>query len=173
MAVDKYLANGADGLPVEVEFTVVSAGEANAGEGVGLDNTGRLSSTVMPVGVGPVSTSITAYEDIAAGLYVNIFQHAGVAKIRKADNSDPTKNADGFIAEDVLANASAVMYLPGNVNSNLVGLDPGKRYFLASSGAVTSDPTTIPAGGIYQPLGKSLSATEMIFDNSQFREKHS
>lgn len=170
MSVSKYIAV-VSGIQTEVEFTVTSTGAPDAGKGVGLGADGKLDASVMPTGVGPVAVSITAFENISAGLFVNIFQHAGIAKVRKADYSSADTSADGFIKVDATANNPVVVYLPGNINPNLSALSKGVTYYLGATGVPISDPSGIPANGIVQILGKSTNDTALCFVNTLFNQK--
>jgi len=150
----------------EVEATTVSAGAGDAGEIVALDATGKIDESMMPVGIGADTAEITAYEDLAAGDFVNVFTDAGAAKARKADASTYGKEATGFVLAAALTGATATVYFEGQ-NTQRTGLTPGALYFLATTpGSVTATaPST--AGNIVQQVGRAMSATSLAYEGGQ------
>jgi len=152
-----------NGKLTQVEATVVSAGAGDAGEVVALGSDGRLDTSVMPVGIGPDTKVLVASENIGAGKYVNIWDDAGTAKARLADNSN-SRDAHGFLKDAVLSGANALVYFEG-ANDDLSALTPGSRYYLATAGGVTATPPTFAGGAtISQFLGVAISATEVNTD---------
>jgi hypothetical protein len=161
---DKYIYNN-QGTLAEKEATVVSTGPGDAGKIVALDATGRLDSSVMPVGIGADVKVLLAAENLAAGDFVNIFNDGGVAKVRKADATTVGKEANGFVLSAVTAGGYATVYFEGT-NNQLSGLTPGLMYFLSTvAGSVTSTPPS-GSGNIVQKVGRALSATEINFEPS-------
>lgn len=51
-----------------------SAGAGDAGKVVALDGSGRIDNTMMPVGIGADTATITASEALSAGDFVNILE---------------------------------------------------------------------------------------------------
>lgn len=123
---------------------------------------GRLSVTLMPVGIGPDTKSIVASEDLDSGDQVNVWDDAGTLKARKATNITVGKQSEGFVLDAALSGASALVYFEG-VNTAHSGLTLAKTYFLGLTGLVTDTPPTA-AGSIVQKVGKSISATEIAFE---------
>lgn len=161
MAAKKYLALIA-GKISEVVGLVTSAGAADAGKIVALDDTGRLDSSVLPAGLGANTKSLIAYESIAAGDFVNEFLDAGVLKVRKADATAAGKEADGFVLAAVTAGGSAAVYPLSGSNTQCTGLTVGSTYYLnTTAGGVTATAPT-GAGNFVQKLGKAVSTTELI-----------
>ncbi len=151
----------------QIVATVISGGAANAGDLVALDDTGRLDSSVMPVGIGANTKQIPASEALTAGNFVNFHSNAGELNVRKADNSNG-RRADGFVLVAVANAAAATVYPLDSANTALTGLTPGADYWLGTAGAVTNTPLdeTLPAnqGGtkVSQLIGTAISATELI-----------
>lgn len=165
MAAKKFLRNIA-GRITEVVATVVSAGAGNDGDIVALDSTGRLDNSVMPVGIGADTKSITASENLSAGDWVNIWNDAGTTKVRKADATTEGKEADGFVLSAVTSGNPATVYFEGTNNQNS-GLTLGARYYLSTTagGETATAPST--SGNVVQYLGKAVSATEISFEPDQ------
>lgn len=165
MSANKYLGWDATLKRVkEVLFTVISAGVANANQGVGLDATGHIDVSVLPVGLGPTVVVLPASENLAAGAFVNIFDSgAGVMKVRNAIATAFASRAQGFVLAAVISGANATVY-SNEINTSLSGLTPGD-YFLSdtTSGAATLTPPTA-ATRIIQRLGNYVSATELLVD---------
>jgi len=164
MAGNKYLKNSSGQITEEAAIQT-SAGAGDAGKIPALDSSGRLDTSMMPSGVGAETQTIVAYEDLAAGDFVNVFNDGGTTKVRKADASGGNaKKADGFVLATVLTGANATVYY-GNINNQLSGMTKGAVQYLSGStpGARTETaPST--AAYIVQRLGKAVSATEMIVE---------
>jgi hypothetical protein len=163
---DKYIRN-ASGLLTETEATVTSAGGANAGDIPALDGTGRLDTSLMPVGVSAEVAIVLASENLAAGDFVNIYDDAGTAKCRKADASTSGKRASGFVLSAVTSGQNATVFAPSNANTQVTGATPGDVYLSATvPGGFTSTPPSA-AGQIVQLLGVATSATSIMFSPAQ------
>jgi hypothetical protein len=101
-------------------------------------------------------------ENLAAGALCNIWDDAGVATLRNADQTTTGKTADVFVVAATTSPASATAYPPGSIVTGLSGLTPGTLYFLGAAGAVTATPPTT-TGYTVQQVGKALSATTLLF----------
>jgi len=168
MSAVKYLALVA-GKIKQIAATVTSAGAGDDGKIVALDSTGKLDSSVLPVGIGADTKSLTAYEDLAAGDFVNIFDDSGTVKVRKADASSNAKEAHGFVLAAVSTGAAATVYLEGT-NTQRTGLTKGVLYFLSHSSAgsvLVAGSLTTTAGHIVQQIGVAMSTTEISFEPGQ------
>lgn len=161
MASQKFftLANGVRKL---VSAITTSTGATDAGKIPALDNTGKLDVSLLP-DTTETPDMYKATEQISAGSFVNIFDNAGVASIRMADNSN-VRPADGFIKKAVSSGGSAAVYSLGTINAALTGLTIGSRYYLGTTGQVTATalPPETNEGKIHQYLGKAKSATELM-----------
>lgn len=165
---DKFIINNA-GVLAEREARVTSSGASDAGRIVALDSTGKLHTSVMPVGIGADTKSIPASENLSAGDFVNVFNDNGTLRVRKADASSPNagKRAHGFVLEAVASGNNAAVYFEGT-NTQLSGLTPGATYFLSGTtpgGVVATAPTT--AGYCVQEVGVAVSETEISFEPQQ------
>ncbi len=165
MAGNKYIALVA-GAFQEVAAILTSAGAGDANKIPGLDSTGRLDQTFMPVGILPESKSLVTSENLAAGDFVNVYTNAGVATARKADATNAFP-CNGFVLTSSTTPAANVVYFEAS-NTQRSGLTPGAEYFLSQTagGAVTPAPT-LTAGQISQSIGKAISATELQFEPSK------
>jgi len=167
MAAQKPLQVDSNGRTKEVEAQQSSAGAGDAGKIVALDSTGRIDSSMMPVGVGADTASIIASENLAAGDFVNVWDNSGTQNVRKADASAAGKEADGFVLSTVTSGNSALVYFEGS-NTQLSSLTKGARYYLsaATPGAPTTTPVT-GSGNVLQYLGRAISATAIAFEGSE------
>lgn len=154
------------GVPTEKELTVVSAGAADAGEGVALDAAGRLDESVMPTGIGADVKVLTASEALSAGDIVNIWDDAGTAKVRKADADVYAKRAMGFVKDNVSSDASATVYLEGQI-TGLSGMTPGADQFLSETAGALTETVPTTSGAIAQIVGQALDATTLNFEPQQ------
>lgn len=160
MSTNKFigLVNG-----VKTLFTAIasSAGVGDASKILMTDTAGRLSVTFMPVGIGPTTSSAVAFEALAAGDNVNIFDVAGVANCRKADCTNG-RSANGFVLSAFASSAAVTIYSSG-INTARTGLTAGILYFLSTAGGVsTSAPSA--SGSIVQEIGVASTSTSLAFD---------
>jgi len=119
-----------------------------------------LLKKVKPVttAVSAFTITLPAYENLSAGDFVNIFDDAGVTKVRKADAS-ANKPAHGYVLDDVAAGSDATVYFDGH-NTKLSGLTVGTYYFLSDTtpGGVTNTPPST-TGYFIQRLGIAIDNT--------------
>lgn len=153
---DKYLRH-ISGVLTEIEATAASAGAANAGELVALDENGQLDPSVLPSGVGADVVQFTTSEAVAAGDFVNIHDDSG-AKVRKADGTAIGKQAHGFVLDGASSGGTVNVYFEG-VNNQVTGLTPGATQYLSTTAGDPSDTPPSGSGNISQALGVALSAT--------------
>lgn len=167
MAGDKYLALGASGFATQQAAVDSSAGAGDAGKIVALDSGGKLASSMFPNGFGEDASTAVAFENLAAGDFVNLFNDTGTLKARKADASGGlAKMADGYVEAAYTTGQTATITKDG-FNSQVSGLTIGTRYFLSEStpGGIEAFGTlAATAGHIVQYLGVARSATELAVD---------
>lgn len=166
MSAAKYLAL-ISGKLKQVAATVSSSGAGDDGKIVALDSTGKLHSSVLPVGVGEDTKVLPASENLSAGDFVNVWNDSGTVKVRKADASSTAKEAHGFVLSAVTSGNNASVYFEGT-NTQLSSLALGGMYYLSGSvaGGITSTaPST--AGYIVQQVGVAVSTTELSFEPQQ------
>lgn len=159
---DSYIRrNPTSGKKEEVIATVTGGTVTEAGDIVALDGGGRLSSTIMPVGVAADTYSGVAAEALTAGDLVYVDSSGEVAK---ASATSGGFDADGFVLSSYSAAATALVYLEGR-NTAKSGLTVGSRYYLSDSvpGGVTDTPVT-GAGKRHQFIGKAITATTLSFE---------
>ena len=158
---NKYLVPSGAGLG-QVEFLVASTGVTDAGKGVATDASGRLDSSVMPVGIGADTCSILASEALSAGNFVNIYNNAGTANARKSDATTSGKEAHGFVLAAVASGATATVHFNGT-NTAVSGATPGNVFLATTAGSFVS---TAPsgAGNVVQYIGVAVSATAINFE---------
>jgi hypothetical protein len=160
----KYLEHDGQGSAREVQPVNVSGGAPDAGKMVQLDPSGRISETMLPVGIGADTASLEASEALLAGDYVNIWNDAGTTKVRKAVASSPGTAAHGFVLAAVSAGSQATVYFEGT-NNQLSGMTGGSKQFLsASTAGESTDTAPTTSGNIVQILGMAYSATELAYE---------
>ena len=146
----------------EVEATASSAGAGDAGEIVALNASGEIDESMLPDTAGPETVVAAASEALAANDVVNFWDDTGTLKVRKADATDATKPAHGYVKASVENGANATVYCNGFLPGN--GLTKGARYFLSEdAGLVTTTPPST-SGAIVQSIGTAMSATQIKFD---------
>lgn len=158
---DKFFDNVSGRQTLKTPITT-SSGAGDAGKIPALDGSGKLDSTMMPVGVGAQTKSAVASEALSAGNLVSFWDNSGTLNVRKADATSSGKEADGFVLAAVSNGDTASVYEAG-VNTAVTGLSLGAFYFLGTTaGAVT---TTAPsaAGNVVQGIGKATATGELIF----------
>lgn len=160
MAGNKYIANSS-GTLTEVISSQSSAGAGDAGKIPALDATGRLDTSMMPVGIGPDSAVITASEALSAGDFVNVWSSGGLFRVRKADASTSGKEAHGFVLAAVSNGGAATCYFD-DLNTQVAGATPGPVYLSATvpGGFQAAAPTG--AGQTVQRIGVAVAAATII-----------
>lgn len=161
MAAKKFLRLVA-GVLTEVFGVQTSAGAANAGDLVSLDDTGRIDNTMMPVGIGADTAIIPTSEALAAGDWVNIWNSTG-AKARKADGTVAGKEAHGFVLAAVTSGGNATVYFEGT-NTQVSGQTPGAVFLSTTAGQGTTTPPSA-TGNVVQRIGFAVSATAVNFQS--------
>jgi hypothetical protein len=165
MAANKYIAL-ISGKFKEVFGLVVSAGVADANKIPALDATGKLDISLMPTGVGAEVVVAASSENLTAGDFVNLYDNAGTINVRKGDATTNGKPAHGFVLANTVSPAAATVYVLSAQNSAVAGLTVGLDYYLSTTpGGVTSTPPSA-AGNVVQLLGRSTSATNLLFIDS-------
>ena len=162
MAAKKFLRL-VNGVLTEIFGVQASAGAGNAGDLVSLDDSGRIDNSMMPVGIGADTATITTSEALAAGDWVNIWNNSG-AKVRKADATAAGKEAHGFVLASVSSGNPATVYFEGT-NTQVTGQTPGAVYLQTTAGAGAA---TVPSasGNVVQQVGVAVSATAVNFERS-------
>ncbi len=160
MAAKKFLRL-VNNLVTEVLGIQTSAGAANAGDIVALDDSGRIDNSMMPVGIGADTAVIAASEALAAGDWVNVWNSTG-AKVRKADATTSGKEAHGFVLAAVTSGANATVYFEGT-NTQVTTQTPGPVFLQTTAG--TGGATAPSASGnVVQRLGVAVSTTAVNFE---------
>ncbi|RST54209.1 hypothetical protein EJI00_02935 [Variovorax sp. DXTD-1] len=138
-----------------------SAGAGDGGKVVALGADGRIDSTMMPVGIGADTASITTSEALSAGDLINIHNSTG-AKVRKADATTAGKEAHGFVLAAFGSGVAATVYFEGT-NTAVSGLTPGPQ-FLATTAGLSAGAAPSAAGNVVQRVGVATSATTLNFE---------
>ena len=160
MAAKKFLRL-VNGVLTEIFGVQMSAGAANAGDLVSLDDSGRIDNSMMPVGIGTDTATVTASETLAAGDWVNVWNNSG-AKVRKADATTAGKEAHGFVLAAVTSGNPATVYFEGT-NTQVTGQTPG-AVFLQTTAGVGGPTVPSASGNVVQQIGVAVSATAVNFE---------
>lgn len=158
---DKYLELNAAGRPQQKE-PATTGGAGQAGKIIALGNDGLVPPSMLG-SVGTPSLSVTAFENLAAGDYINLYYTGGTVQARKANATDATLPAHGYVLSGVSTGNSVDVYADG-FNSqipqgSLTTADIGKRVFLSDTtpGGVTLTAPTSTTGRLVQCLGVIFS----------------
>lgn len=165
MAGDKFLKLGTGGAIEEDTALQTSVGAGDAGAIPALDSTGRIDTTMMPVGIGADIANIVSSENLSAGDFVNVWDDAGTVKVRKADATAAGKLADGFVLDAVTAPAAVGVYFEGT-NTQVSGKTLGAVMFLQTTAGAAADTVPSTSGNVVQKVGKAISATAISFEPS-------
>jgi hypothetical protein len=161
MTIPKFLKLVA-GVISEVAIGIsASLGVVDAGKVIVTGADGRMDPSFLPTGIGADTQAIIASEDLSMGTLVNIWDDAGVFKVRRADATSIGKEAHGFVLTSVVSPAIATIYFEGT-NTGLAGLTPGKQFLSTTAGTCAS---TIPSatGNVVQLVGFATSETTLNF----------
>ena len=162
MAAKKFLRL-VNGVLTEIFGVQASAGAGNAGDLVSLDDSGRIDNSMMPVGIGADTSTISASETLAAGDWVNVWNNSG-AKVRKADATTAGKEAHGFVLAAVTSGNPATVYFEGT-NTQVSGQTPGP-VFLQTTAGVGGPTVPSASGNVVQQIGVAVSATAVNFERA-------
>lgn len=158
---DKYIAL-ITGVQQEVAATITGGSAAQDGKIVALDATGRLDSTLMPVGIGADTATGTANEALsAANPFVYIKSDGTFANASAASGGNP---CIAFVNASFASAATATIFFQGRV-TGLTGLTPGARYYLSDTtpGGLTLTPVS-GTGKLHQYLGRAINSTSLTFE---------
>lgn len=159
----KYLRrNLTNGSFQEERGLVASAGATDANKIVETGLDGKLDPSVLPSGLGVKTRTAVAFEALAANDFVAFFNDSGTIKVRKADATNASRRASGYVAQAFAANATATVFYDNEIASGFAGLVLGATYYLnpAVPGGIT---TTVPTGATNQQIvGIAVSATELL-----------
>lgn len=161
MAAKKFL-RFVNNVITEVFGVQSSAGAGNAGDIVALDDTGRIDNSMMPVGIGADTAVIVASENLAAGDWVNVWNDASTAKVRKADATSAGKEVHGFVLAAFSSAANATVYFEGT-NTQVSGQTPG-TVFLQTTAGTGGATAPSASGNVVQQVGVAVSATAVNFE---------
>ena len=159
---EKYLSMIA-GIPTQKEAITTSSGEADAGKIPGLNAGGHLDESMMPPGIGADTADVVASENLGDGNYVNIWNDAGTAKVRKADASTVGKESHGFVRASFEAGQAATIYFEGT-NNHVTGLTPGPQFLSTTPGLATHEPPA-GSGNVVQRIGYATSPNSMNYQS--------
>lgn len=145
-----------------VNSKTTSAGAGDTGKLVALDAAGRIDTSMMPVGIGADTATITTSEALSAGDFVNIWNSSG-ARARKADATVAGKEAMGFVLAAFGSSVSATVYFEG-MNTGVTGQTPGPVFLSATPGLATATAPSA-AGNVVQRIGFAVSASAVNFQS--------
>jgi hypothetical protein len=161
MAAKKFLRQNA-GVLTEALGVQASAGVANAGDIVALDDTGKIDATLMPTGIGAETSLVVASEALSAGNWVNVYDLAGSPRVRKADATAAGKPCNGFVLAAVASGGNATVYTDG-INNQVTGQTAGE-VFLQTTPGLGGPAAPSTGGNVLQSIGTAVSATSVVFD---------
>lgn len=162
MAGNKYLERTSSGDHHQRASVNSTAGVADANKIVSLNAFGYLDPSMIQ---GESVESFVAFEAIAAGDLVNVFDDGGTAKVRKATNTGEATRAHGFAPSSILITATGDIYMWSATIAGLSGLTVGGRYVLGTAGGVliaSSSPTADST--IVQQVGVAKTTTVFEFN---------
>jgi hypothetical protein len=165
MNVGKFLDLD-NGIPSQQNALLHSTGAADSDKIIKLDEAGKLSNTVMPVGVVADTEAVLASESLTTGDLVQIWDDGGTPKVRRADATAINKfSTVGFVLNNFALGETALVYFDGRI-TGLTGLTIGERYYTSETpGQITlTAPTTNEA--LVQAIGRALTATSLTFEKS-------
>ena len=166
MNVGKFI-DVVNGVHKQILAVLHSSGASDADKIIRLDSTGRLSLTVLPVGVVPDTQSVVTSETLAANDLVQIFDDVGSPKCRKADATAINHfNCVGFVKDNFNLGETALIYFEGRV-TGLSGLVAGTRMFLSTTPGQASSTPVSGFEELSQKIGTAVDATTISFERAE------
>lgn len=162
MAAQKFLTKGT-GVLAEAQAINTSAGAGDEGKIPCLDAAGKLNENMMPAGISAETVVVKAgVGDLLANDVVYLHLVTVTPTADKADATDATKRAQGYVKDGATAGDDVTVYLDGELPGS--GLTIGAKYYLTTTpGTVSVTPPT-GSGNMVQCVGEAISATEIKFD---------
>lgn len=157
MPAKRLINQATNGSQETYSGILTSAGAGSSGELPALDATGRLDTTMLPIGFGQDSVSATAGEALTAGDFV-YFNGAGA--VLKADATSLAKQAKGYVNANVLNAATATVFFDDS-NTGLTGLTINVPYYLSLTPGLATTTAPSVATQIVQEVGFANSATNL------------
>jgi hypothetical protein len=162
MTKEKFLTKGA-GVLQEAQAIDTSAGAGSAGKIACLGEDGRFNENMMPAGVAAETVVCKAgVGGLAANDVVYIHLVTTTLTADKADATDATKRAQGYVKEVVEAGANVTVYLDGELPGT--GLTPGAKYYLTTTPGTVSATAPTGSGNMVQCVGEAVGESEIKFD---------
>ncbi|MDD2834615.1 MAG: hypothetical protein PHY05_00540 [Methanothrix sp.] len=162
MTKEKFLTKGA-GVLQESQAIDTSAGAGSAGKIACLGEDGRFNENMMPAGVAAETVVCKAgVGGLAANDVVYIHLVTTTLTADKADATDATKRAQGYVKEVVEAGANVTVYLDGELPGT--GLTPGAKYYLTTTPGTVSATVPTGSGNMVQCVGEAVGESEIKFD---------
>lgn len=133
-----------------VDGQTLTAAQLNAAFGACMQAS-ALQSLATTVGV------------LTAGDFVNVYDNSGIISVRRADGSDPTAFATGFVLNSYSDGQIAKVYLLGLNSAVTVGTSASEVWLSDTTpGGFVTTPTST-SGSIIQPLGVALAGAGIFF----------
>lgn len=105
---------------------------------------------------------LTASENLAAGDLVNVWNDSSEPSARKADASDNTKPAHGFVTDTVTATNPVTVYFSGRIDG-LGSVTPGATQYLSETAGLTTETAPTGSGKIVQQVGVAVGDNSIVF----------
>ena len=156
--------NGLDSYSRWTFSATIGGGGTNTGGGSSTETGGSAPpDTTPPYETPPPATTqtLTSTEALAANDLVNIYNSSG-AKVRKANATDGTKPAHGYVKAAVVSGDPAIVYFDGE-NDGVAGLTPG-TYFLSTTGGAMQSTAPVANGNIAQKVGVATASGSFVFE---------
>jgi len=162
MTKEKFLTKGT-GVFQEAQAIDTSAGVSSAGKIACLGEDGRFNENMMPAGVAAETVVCKAgVGGLAANDVVYIHLVTTTLTADKADATDATKRAQGYVKEVAEAGANVTVYLDGELPGT--GLTPGAKYYLTTTPGTVSATAPTGSGNMVQCVGEAVGESEIKFD---------
>jgi len=162
MDPQKFLMKGV-GVLQEGQAINSSAGAASSGKIGCLGADGRFNENMMPAGVAAETQVCKAgVGGLAANDVVYIHLVTTVLTADKADATDSTKRAQGYVKEVAEAGADVTVYLDGELPGT--GFMPGVKYYLTTTPGTVSTTAPNASGNMVQCIGEAVNETEVKVD---------
>ena len=162
MDPQKFLTKGI-GVLQEDQAINTSAGVSSSGKIGCLGADGRFNENMMPAGVAAETVVCKAgVGGLAANDVVYIHLVTTTLTADKANATDSTKRAQGYVKEVAEAGANATVYLDGELPGT--GLTPGAKYYLTTTPGTVSATAPTGSGNMVQCVGEAVGEAEIKFD---------
>jgi hypothetical protein len=144
------------------DANALAAGEEASTAAAAAAEAQATAAEALEAATNGTSVPVVVSEVLAPRSMVSLWNDAGSGKMRLADNTDDTKQVDGFVQLGYGIGNTGRLQSGGQI-TGFTALTPGAKYFLGTAGGITlTPPTTV--GNWLQEVGRAIDDQRLLFE---------